>query len=176
MPVARGIVKQLEPSRGGGVHVTDYVRQDGTIVDSKWAKSRMVFPVSEVGGTVLKKSYVSSDAMGHAINDNIHMGDDVALYFFRHILFNHVIVGMKSQTSGFTFSMPNRGYFAAMLWYGVFSALGTTIAGALLGVFLGLMTGISLFAMLGLFGGLYLSWSAFYRLRTTYLMMRADGV
>jgi hypothetical protein len=38
------------------------------------------------------------------------------------------------------------------------------------------MTGISFFAVLGLFGGLYLSWSAFYRFRSAYLTMRADGV
>jgi hypothetical protein len=175
MPVARGIVKQLESSRGGGVHVTQYVHQDGTPSHSTWAKSRMVFPMIEVGNTVLKKSYVAIDAVGHALNENIHIGDDIALYYFRHILWNHVIIGLRSQ-AGFQFSMPSKGYFGALLWYGLFSAIGTTIAGALLGVFLGSMTGISFFAVLGLFGGLYLSWSAFYRFRSAYLTMRADGV
>jgi hypothetical protein len=176
MPVARGIVKQLEASRGGGVHVTNYVNQDGSHSHSTWAKSRMVFPTIEVGNTVLKKSYVAIDAVGDAINENVHVGDDVALYYFRHILWNHVIIGLRSQTSGFQFAMPKKGYFGALLWYGVFSAIGTTIAGALLGTFVASMTGFSTFALIGLLGGLYLSWSAFFRFRGAYNTMRADGV
>jgi hypothetical protein len=58
----------------------------------------------------------------------------------------------------------------------VFSALGTTIAGMFLGGFLASMTGISFLAVVGVVGGLYLSWSAFYRFRSAYLLMRADGV
>jgi hypothetical protein len=176
MPVARGIVKQLGSSRGGGFHVTEYVHQDGSPSHSTWAKSRMVFPIIEVGTTVLKKSFVAIDAVGHAINEHIHVGDDVALYYFRHILWNNVIIGMRSQTSGIQFSMPKKGYFGAMLWYGVFSAIGTTIAGTLLGAFLASMTGFSTFALVGLVGGLFLSWSAFFRFRSAYNLMRADGV
>ena len=176
MPVARGIVKQLGSSRGGGVHVTNYVHQDGSHSHSTWAKSRMVFPIIEVGNTILKKSYVAIDAVGDAINENIQVGDDVSMYYFRHILWNHVIIGMRSQSSGFTFSMPKKGYFGAMLWYMVFSAMGTTIAGTLLGVFLATQTGISTLTLVGLLGGLYLSWSAFFRFRTAYNTMRADGV
>jgi hypothetical protein len=176
MPVARGIVKQLESSRGGGFHVTKYVHQDGSPSHSTWAKSRMVFPTIEVGNTLLKKSYVAIDAVGDAINDNIGIGDDVALYYFRHILWNHVIIGLRSQTSGFQFAMPKKGYFGALLWYGLFSALGTTIAGTLLGFFLASMTGISPLVLLGLLGGLYLSWSAFFRFRNAYNTMRADGL
>src|SRR5690348_13862926 len=48
MSVARGIVRQLEASRGGGMHVTNYVHQDGSHSHSTWAKSRMVFPLIEV--------------------------------------------------------------------------------------------------------------------------------
>lgn len=176
MPVARGVIKQMEGSRGGGIHTTDYVYQDGTFSHSTWAKSRMVFPLIDIGGTVLKKSYVAIDAVGHALNENLKVGDEATLYYFRHILFNHVIIGFRSQASGFSFSMPNKGYFGALLWYGVFSAIGTTIAGTLLGAFLASMTGLAIFATIGLFGGLYLSWSAFYRFRQAYRAMRADGV
>jgi hypothetical protein len=101
MPVARGIVKQLGSSRGGGVHVTEYVHQDGSPSHSTWVKSRIVFPIIEVGTTVLKGSFVAIDAVGHAINENINIGDDVALYYFRHILWNNVIIGMRSHASGF---------------------------------------------------------------------------
>lgn len=175
MPVARGIIKQMGGSHGGGMHVTDYVRQDGTVSHSTWAKSRMVFPLIEVGDTVLKKSYVAIDAVGHAIREHLHVGDEAAVYYFRHILRNHVIIGFRSAT-GVQYSMPNKGYFGALLWYGVFSAIGTTIAGTLLGAFIASMTGVSTFALLGLLGGVYLSWSAFFRFRTAYNAMRADGV
>jgi hypothetical protein len=141
MPVARGIIKQLGSSRGGGVHVTEYVHQDGSPSHSTWVKSRMLFPIIEVGTTVLKRSFVAIDAVGHAINENINIGDDMALYYFRHILWKNVIIGMRSQTSGFQFAMPKKGYFGALLCT-----------------------------------DLYLSWSAFFRFRSAYRMMRADGV
>lgn len=176
MPVARGVVKQMGGSSGGGFHTTDYVHQDGSFSHSTWAKSRMVFPLIEIGDTVLKKSFVAIDAVGHALNEHLHVGDDASVYYFRHILFKHVIIGFRSHTNGVSFSMPNKGYFGALLWYGVFSAIGTTIAGLLLGVFLASMTGIMNLATLGLFGGLYLSWSAFYRFRGAYRAMRGDGV
>ncbi len=75
----------------------------------------MVFPLIELGSTVLKKSHVAIDAVGHALNENLKVGDDATLYYFRHILFNHVIIGFRSHANGVSFSMPNKGYFGALL-------------------------------------------------------------
>jgi hypothetical protein len=38
------------------------------------------------------------------------------------------------------------------------------------------MTGVANFALFGLLGGIYISWSAFFRFRTAYREMCAAGI
>jgi hypothetical protein len=141
-------------------------------------EERMVFPSICIADTVLKRAYVAIDAVGYALRDNVKVGDDVALYYYQHLLRKQVILGFRSETNGYTFSMPNKGVFGALLWYGVFSAMGTGAAGAVVGFILGMVLSpiAGLVFLLGILGGIGVSWYTYYRLLVAYREMRAAGV
>ena len=178
MPIARGIVKQLDQPRGGGIHTTDWHHQDGTYSHQTWTKSRMVFPRIHIGDTVLRKAYVAIDAVGHAVRDIGKVGDSVELYYYQHLLRKQVIIGIRSLTTGQSFAMPHKGVFGALLWYGVFSAMGTGLLGGVVGFMVGMVLSpiAGLVFLLGILGGVGVSWYSWYRLREAYQEMRAAGV
>jgi len=178
MAVARGIVRQLDLPSGGGLHTTEWRYEDGTYSHQTWTKSRMVFPLVHIGDTVLKRAYVAVDAVGYAIRDNVKVGDSVALYYFQHLLRKQVMIGFRSETSGQTFSMSDKGVFAALLWYGVFSAMGTGVLGAVVGFVLGMVLSpiAGLVFLLGILGGIGVSWYTYYRFLLAHREMRAAGV
>ena len=176
MPVARGTVKQIQPPTGG-FKTVKWRYLDGTLVDSS-TRSKMVFPIVQVGDTVLRRPIVAIDAIGYAIRDNVSVGDTVSLYYFQHLLRKQVLIGFRSETSGARFSLPKSGVFGALLWYGVYSAMGTGLLGAIVGIVVGIVLSpvAGLIVVLGILGGIGVSWYTFYRFLAAYREMRAAGV
>lgn len=179
MPVARGTVRSLEPPIGGGLIITNYEYEDGS-TRQRWAKSRMVFPLIQIGDTTLKRAFVATDGVGHALVETLRVGDEASLYYFRHLLRKHVIIGGRSETTGQTFAMEAKGvYFGAILWYGLFSAFGTGLLGLLAGLAVAMMIpipGAGLVVIAGTAAGIGVSWRSWYRLKKAWDEMKADGV
>jgi hypothetical protein len=138
----------------------------------------MVFPLIHIGDIVLKRAYVAIDAVGHAVSDIGKVGDSVELYYYQHLLRKQVIIGIRSLTTGQSFSMPHKGVFGALLWYGVFSAMGTGLLGGVAGFVLAMVLRpiAGLVFLLGILGGIGVSWYSWYRLHVAYGEMRAAGV
>jgi hypothetical protein len=138
----------------------------------------MVFPMIHIGDTVLRNAYVAVDAVGHAVRDIAKVGEAVELYYYQHLLRKQVIIGVRSVTTGQSFSMSDKGVFAAMLWYGVFSAMGTGLLGGVVGFLLGMVLSpiAGLVFLLGILGGIGVSWYSYYRLQVAHREMRAAGV
>jgi hypothetical protein len=89
-----------------------------------------------------------------------------------------VIIGFRSEATGYTFSMPSKGVFGALLWYGVFSAMGTGVLGAIVGTILGMILSpiAGLVVLPGILGGIGVSWYTYYRFLGAYREMRTAGV
>src|SRR5262249_39804949 len=137
MPKLCGELKaMLQPTGGGGsVHTTTYT--DGTSTSSM-GKHRMVFPLIQIGDKMLGKLLVANDTVGAGIWGTFQVGERVCLYYFGHLLTKKCIIGMRSE-SGQEVIMENKGWFGALLWYGLFSPIIVAIAGAVVGGLVGML-------------------------------------
>ena len=145
MPKICGEVKTLSGPIGGGVHTYDtkYVHLDGSApstVKRNWYKSRMVFPVIQVGDTQLNNVFVANDQLGHDIDENIKLGDRVCFFTYGHLLRKQVIIGVKSE-KGTSFVMPASGFASGLLWYAVFSPIVVGIPAVIIGMIVGMLGG-----------------------------------
>ncbi len=175
-----GEVKVLAPSSGGGVHVTntEYVYSDGSReTRQNWYKSRMVFPLVQIGDApVIKRALVSNDQLGHDLGENVAVGDRVCLYFFGHLLRKKCIIGVRKE-NGETYTIPGKGLYGGLFWYSVFSPIIVAIPAALLGMLVGSIGGKSGTAFGLLLGVLYavgISWYSGYRFYKAMMEMRSD--
>src|SRR5215467_2133875 len=134
-----GELKTLAAPTGGGVsvHTTEYT--DGTIRQSR-IKHRMVFPRIQIGDTLLEKLFVANDTLGAELATSFQIGERVCMYYFGHLLTKKCIIGMRAE-SGHQAVMENKGYFGALLWYGLFSPIIVGIAGAVVGMLVGMLGG-----------------------------------
>lgn len=171
-----GEVKVMEKPEGGGFYVTETEYTDGTTRQS-WYKSRMVFPLIEIDGTTLKRSFVANDTLGHEIASHVRPGDRVCFFVFGHLLRKKCIIGVKKE-SGEWFRMPGKGLFGGLLWYGVFSPIIVSIVAAIVGMLVGMLGGRQGTAYGLLFGVLYgigISWYSGYRFFKAYREMQASA-
>jgi hypothetical protein len=169
-----GELKALQSPTGGGisVHTTEY--SDGTARVSR-LKHRMSFPFIQIGDTTLNKVLVASDGLGVQIATSFQLGERVCMFYFGHLLTRKCIIGVRSE-SGHEAIMENRGYFSALLWYGLFSPFVVGIAGAIVGMLVGMLGGQKGTAMGLLFGVLYgigISWYSGYRFTRAWKEMKA---
>ena len=176
-----GEVKALSGPIGGGVHVheTEYVYSDGSPSTFKRSsyKSRMVFPVIQVGDTQLNKVFVANDQLGHDIAKNINLGDRVCLFTYGHLLRKQVIIGVKSEKSP-SFVMPASGFASGLLWYAVISPIVVGIPAVIIGMIVGMLGGKAGTAYGLLFGVLYavgISWFSGFRFYKAYQEMRGSS-
>jgi hypothetical protein len=97
------------------------------------------------------------------------------MYYFGHLLTKKVIIGMRAE-SGPAAILEDKGYFGALLWYGVFSPIIVGLAGALVGMLVGMLGGKEGTALGLLFGILYgvgMSWYSGYRFTRAWKEMKA---
>jgi len=174
-----GEVKAMSNPVGGGVHVqhTEYVYLDGSRpseVKTNWYKSRMVFPLIQVGDTRLDKVFVANDQLGKDIAENVSPGDRVCMFTYGHLLRKQVIIGVKSE-KGPSFLMPARGFMSGLLWYAVFSPIVVAIPAVIIGMLVGMLGGQAGTAFGLMFGFLYavgISWFSGFRFYKAYQEMR----
>ncbi|MBI5446907.1 MAG: hypothetical protein HY900_37540 [Deltaproteobacteria bacterium] len=174
-----GEVKTLESPTGGGVYVSETEYTDGTR-KTNWYKSRMVFPVVQIGDSILKKVFVANDQLGNDIAKYIHQGEQVCLYVYGHLLRKKVIIGVKSNM-GSLLAMPARGFESGLFWYAIFSPIIVALPAAALGMLVGMVGGQRGTAMGLLLGVLYavgISWLSGFRFFQAYREMRTtvDGL
>ena len=173
MPKICGQLKQFEPPIGGGVHIQNIEYEDGTRSSHRY-KSRMVFPVIQVGDTTLKRAFVSNDMLGNQIARNFHLGEQACFIFYTHFLRKKVIIAMETQTQ--TFETVGKGLYGGLLWYGIFSPFIWVIPAMLGGMIIGMIGGKEGTA-LGLMGGVFyavgMSWFSGYRYWKAWGEMKA---
>src|SRR5262249_33992955 len=141
-----------------------------------WYKSRMFFPLIQVGDSQLKKVLVANDQLGHDIASNIRQGDRVCLYTYGHLLRKQVIIGVKAE-KGASLLMPPRGLVSGLLWYAVFSPLIVAIPAVIVGMILGMLggkQGTALGLMLGILYAVGISWFSGFRFYQAYQEMRSS--
>jgi hypothetical protein len=169
-----GELKALAPPTGGSLHVHTTEYSDGTS-RSSFYRRRMVFPLIQIGDTMLEKLFVANDRLGSEVAGTFQPGERVCMYYFGHLLTKKCIIGMRSE-SGHEAVLENKGYFGAFLWYGVFSPFIVGIAGAIVGMLVGMIGGQKGTAMGLLFGFLYgvgISWYSGYRFSRAWKEMKA---
>ena len=173
MPTICGELKQFEPPIGGGVHIQEIEYDDGSR-SSRMYKSRMVFPIIQVGATTLKRAFVSNDTLGRQIAGNAHLGEQVCFIFYTHFLRKKVIIAMQTETQ--SFETVGKGFFGGLLWYAIFSPFIWVIPAMLAGMVIGMIGGKEGTA-LGLLGGvLYavgMSWFSGFRFWKAWGEMKA---
>lgn len=181
MTMICGEVKALANPVGGGVHVdrTQYVYSDGSRSDIKqnWYKSRMMFPIIQIGDKQLNKVLVANDQLGHDIAASINQGDRVCVFTYGHLLRKQVIIGIKSE-KGPSFLLPARGLMSGLFWYTVFSPIVVAIPAVIIGMIVGMLGGKAGTALGLLFGFLYavgISWFSGFRFYKAYQEMRASS-
>jgi hypothetical protein len=82
---------------------------------------------------------------------------------------------MRSE-SGRQAIMESKGYFGALLWYGVFSPFIVGIAGILIGMIVGMIggkTGTAMGALIGCLYGVGMSWFSAFRFTRAWKEMKA---
>jgi hypothetical protein len=181
MTMISGEVKEMSNPVGGGMHVqqTRYVYADGSPSETRqsWYKSRMVFPIIQVGETSLKKVLVANNQLGKDIAEHIVLGDRVRMFTYGHLLRKQVIIGVKPEL-GPAFLMPASGFMSGLFWYAVFSPIVVGIPAVILGMVLGMLGGQAGTAFGLLFGVLYavgISWFGGFRFYKAYQEMRAES-
>jgi hypothetical protein len=174
-----GEVTAISDPVGGGVHTTQtrYVYADGSPdeIKTNWYKSRMFFPLIQVGDSQLKKVLVANDQLGHDIASNIQQGDRVCLYTYGHLLRKQVIIGVKAE-KGTSLLMPARGLVSGLFWYAVFSPIIVGIPAVIIGMILGMVggkQGTAFGLMLGVLYAVGISWFSGFRFYKAYQEMRA---
>ena len=180
MTMISGEVKEMSNPIGGGMHVqqTKYVYADGSPSEIKqsWYKSRMVFPIIQVGEISLKKVLVANDQLGKEIAENIALGDQVRMFTYGHLLRKQVIIGVKSE-QGPSFLMPARGFMSGLFWYAVFSPIVVGIPAVIVGMILGMLggqAGTAFGLMLGVIYAVGISWFSGFRFYKAYQEMCAE--
>jgi hypothetical protein len=174
MPVYRGELKQIANPEGGGYITTRTDYSDGSSRYG-WAKNRMVFPLIRIGEHELEGLFVASDQLGRDVSSNLTVGEDVCLITFRHLIRKQIIIGARDG-DGTWFTMLKRGYFTALLFYGVFEPMILLIPCAVAGMLLGMIggqRGTALGLLLGVFWAVGLSWYTGYRFVKAYGQMKA---
>jgi hypothetical protein len=174
MPKLCGELKAMAPPTGGSVSVHTTTYTDGTSTSSM-VKHRMVFPLIQIGDTTLEKLFVANDRVGSEVWSTFQIGERVCLYYFGHLLTRKCIIGMRSEV-GHAVVLENKGYFGALVWYGVFSPIIVGIAGAIVGMLIGMLGGKQGTAMGLLFGVLYgvgISWYSGWRFTRAWKEMKA---
>ena len=175
-----GEVKAISGPVGGGMRTTqtEYQYSDGSSeVKSNWYKSRMVFPVVEVGDTRLQNVFVANDQLGHQIGKTVHPGDRVCLFVYGHLLRKKVIIGVKSE-SGPALLLPARGLMSGLFWYAIISPIVVAIPAVIIGMIVGMLGGQRGTVMGLMFGFLYavgMSWLSGFRFYQAYQEMRANS-
>jgi hypothetical protein len=180
MPKICGEVRVLQPPTGGGVHTNETIYRNVSTGEERTErtgyKSRMVFPLIQIGDSTLKRSLVANDDLGHEIADKIVPGQRACFFVYGHLLRRKCIIGVKTE-SGEWYRMPQRGFVSGLFWYAVFSPIIVGLAGGFVGALVGGLGGRqgSVFGLfVGVIYGLGISWYSGVRFYKTYQEMSAE--
>lgn len=149
---------------------------------SSWRaeRSRAIFDTIQIDGVTHKGMWVANltlaDEIWEAYKAGLN-GERVCLYYFGHMLWKKVIIGLKPE-KGPLIAMVRKGLVGGFLWYFVFGSIIYSLGGMIVGGVVGMIggrRGTAFGVLLGIVYGVGGSLYTYYRMFTSYQEMRREA-